>query len=126
MFTGLGEDMGDGWSRCLQVVGPGMQKKQIKPTVYSICQEPGGSHFFCTGSLSLHFRQLDAVIIPILHMRTVLALGVCPRLHGLKPEELGFEPRAQSQIIPNVFLTQEQEGCGPRGWGAPSPWRHRF
>ena len=109
-----------GWPR------GGMQEKQWKPTAHSICQEPGGSHFFSTESLNLHFSPLGTIIIPILHMRRLRHREViCPRLHGLKQEELGFEPGLQSPSFPKAAysLTLEQEGWGP---GGSSPWRHRF
>ena len=62
--------------------------------------------------------QLDTIIIPILHMRRLRHREViCPRLHGLKPEELGFEPRLQSPLFPNVFPNARAGGLWTSGLG---------
>lgn len=68
----------------------------------------------CFMSISLH----NGIVIPILHMRRLRHREViCPRLHGLKPEELGFEPRLQSPLFPNVFPNARAGGLWTSGLG---------
>lgn len=43
--------------------------------------------------------------------------GICPSLHSLEVEELGFEPSSRVHAPALYSLLQEQEGCGPGCWG---------